>query len=343
VTRGGVALRESAGVFHSLAVGAALALIGQTSHVPSDLPAFLLIWSLLILPLMFLLRSTGSLLIYLALVCGWSGAAQDLQGQAVGFWLLILPPLVRLVQQIRSDRHAPSTLLGIWGILFALCISLGIVLERTLPGLWIVAYSALLAGAGLLGMHLYRESDGWGNPLKTFGLVGMVVLTYIFTWPEAWGEVGWGYQRVGQGFQWWGAWADVTVTLVLLAGWLVVAFKAFRRDSLETITLSVFPILGTVCFVAESILGNANTLNALVFNGFMLFLGVLYMMLGCRKTKLRQLNGGMAVLSVLLVTRFFDSGFGFLARGIVFIVLGGCFLTANLVMARRKKQLEGIS
>ena len=32
--------------------------------------------------------------------------------------------------------------------------------------------------------------------------------------------------------------------------------------------------------------------------------------LGCRNIKLRQLNGGMAILSVLLVTRFFDSGFG---------------------------------
>lgn len=343
VKRGGVALRESAGLFHSLAVGASIALIGQTYHLPSDTPAFLLTWALLIMPLVFLLRSTGALLIYLGLVCGWSGAAQETYGQAAGFWLLIVPPVVRTTRLIRTERHAPGTVLSLCGILFALCISLGMVLERTVPGLWIVAYSALLSGAGLLGMHLYRESDGWGNPLKAFGLVGMAVLTYIFTWPEMWDEVGWSYQRVGQGFQWWGAWFDVTVTLVLLAGWLVAALKAFRRDSLETIVLSVFPILGVVCFVAESIMSNADTLNALVFNGFMLFLGVLYIVLGCRNTKLRQLNGGMAVLSVLLVTRFFDSGFGFLARGIVFIVLGGCFLTANLVMARRKKQLEVIS
>jgi len=66
----------------------------------------------------------------------------------------------------------------------------------------------------------------------------------------------------------------------------------------------------------------------------------MYIVLGCRNTKLRQLNGGMALLSLLLVTRFFDTDLGFFARGIVFIVLGACFLTANLVMARRKKQLE---
>ena len=32
--------------------------------------------------------------------------------------------------------------------------------------------------------------------------------------------------------------------------------------------------------------------------------------------------------------------FGFLARGIVFIVLGACFLTVNLVMAKRKKNKD---
>ena len=83
--------------------------------------------------------------------------------------------------------------------------------------------------------------------------------------------------------------------------------------------------------------------NALIFNGFMLYLGVMYIVLGCRNTKLRQLNGGMAVLSLLLVTRFFDAGFGYFARGIVFIALGACFLTVNLVTARRKKQLEVVT
>ncbi len=340
VKKGGIALRESAGLFHSLAVGASIALIGQTYHLPSDTPAFLLTWALLIMPLMFLLRSTGSYLIYLALACGWSGVAQDTYGQAAGFWLLVVPPITRLVYLIRKDRHAPDTLLSLWGILFALCISTGIVFEKTVPGLWIVAYSALLSGAGLLGMHLYGDRDGWGNPLKTFGIVGIAVLVYIFTWTEMWNDIGWSYVRSGWYHRAWGAWMDGGITFVLLTGWAAAAVKAFRRDSIEAITLSVFPIIGIFCFLAESTASDTDLLNALIFNGFMLFLGIMYIVLGCRNTKLRQLNGGMAVLSLLLVTRFFDSDLGFLARGIVFIVLGACFLTTNLVMARRKKQQE---
>ena len=124
-----------------------------------------------LLPLVFLLRSSGAGLIYLALACGWSGVAQEEAGQAAGFWLLILPTIGRLVYLIRTQRHAPETLLNVWGMLFALCIATGLTLERTVPGLWIVAYAALLSGAGLIGMHLYGERDGWSNPPKSFGYV----------------------------------------------------------------------------------------------------------------------------------------------------------------------------
>ena len=343
VKKGGTALRESAGLFHSLAVGAAIALIGQTYHLPSDTPAFLLTWALLILPLIFLLRSTGVYLIYLALACGWSGVAQETYGHAAGFWLLMVPPLVRLVPMVRNNRHAPDTLLSLWGILLTLCISTGIVFEKTIPGLWIVAYSALLGGAGLLGMHLYNDRTGWSNPLKTVGMIGLVLLTYLFTWEEMWDEIGWSYVRMNWRHRAWGAWVDGGITIALLIGWATAAVKAFRRNSVETITLSVFPIIGLACFLITSTASETDLINALVFNGFMLLLGIMYIVMGCRNTKLRQLNGGMAILALLLITRFFDADMGFLARGIVFIVLGSCFMTANLVMARRKKQLEAVS
>ncbi len=336
-------MRESAGLFHSLAVGAAIALIGQTYHLPSDTPAFLLTWALLILPLIFLLRSTGVYLIYLALACGWSGVAQETYGQAAGFWLLMVPPITRLVPMVRNNRHAPDTLLSLWGILLTLCISTGTVFEKTIPGLWIVAYSALLGGAGLLGIHLYNDRTGWSNPLKTVGMIGLVLLTYLFTWEEMWDEIGWSYVRMNWRHRAWGAWVDGGITIALLIGWATAAVKAFRRNSIETITLSVFPIIGLACFLITSTANETDLINALVFNGFMLLLGIMYIVMGCRNTKLRQLNGGMAILALLLITRFFDADMGFLARGIVFIVLGSCFMTANLVMARRKKQLEVVS
>lgn len=336
----GVALRESAGIFHSLAVGASIALIGQTYHLPSDTPAFLLTWSLLTLPLIFLLRSTGSYLIYLALICGWSGVAQETYGQAAGFWLLLPPAIIRLVQLLRINRHASDTLITLAGVLLTLFISTGIVFERTVPGLWIVAYSAMLSATCLLGIYLYGNREGWNNIPKTFGIIGVVVLAYLFTWTEMWRDIGWDHVRYQWYYRPWGQWLDGGITLSFLAGWMLLAIKVFRRNSIETVTFSVFPIIATSCFFIGSLANEPDQLNALVFNAFMLFLGIMYIVMGCRNSTLPKLNSGMAILSLLLVTRFFDAGFGYLARGIVFIVLGSGFLTVNLVMVHRKRQKE---
>ena len=132
---------------------------------------------------------------------------------------------------------------------------------------------------------------------------------------------------------------DSGITLLLIGGWAVAAVKAFKKNSLETASLSLFPLLAAICFLIGSKTDLAEVVNALIFNAYFLFLGVLYIVLGCRTLRLRQLNGGMFLLSVLIITRFFDDEFGFLARGIAFIVLGISFLTANLIISRKKKEV----
>jgi uncharacterized membrane protein len=336
--KGVVAWRESAGLFHSLAVGASVALIGQTYHLPSDVPAFLLTWALLVLPLMFLLRSSGAFLIYLALVCGWSGAAQNTYGQAAAFWLLALPPAAHLAHLVRTNRDGPETAICFTGLLLTLCIGTGIVFERTIPGLWIVAYSALLSGVGLLGLSLYGERGGWGNIPKTFGVIGTVVLAYLFTWSDMWREIGWEHLRHDWQYRTWGVWLDSGVTLAFLAGWVIAALGAFRRSSIESATLAVFPVISALCFALASLAEHTNVLTSLIFNAFVLYVGIMYIVLGCRNSSLRQLNTGMATVALLVVTRFFDTDFPYWIRGVVFIALGVVFLTVNLLMARHKKQ-----
>ena len=336
----GVALRESAGIFHSLAIGASIALIGQTYHLPSNVPAFLLTWSLLILPLMFLLRSTGSYLIYLALICGWSGVAQKTYGQAAGFWLLAIPPIVRQTHVTLKNRCSTEASIGFAGGIIALCFSMGIALEHTIPGIWTVTYSTLLSAVGLLGVRLYGNRRGWNNIPRTFGLIGIALLAYLLTWEEVWHEIGWDHVRSDWYCRAWGQWIDGGITAICIAGWIWVSIKAFRRDSIETITIIAFPLLAGLCFVAGSFGKETDLFNALVFNVFMLYFGVMYIVLGCRSGRLIQVNGGMAIVSLLLVTRFFDSGFGYLARGVAFILLGVVFLGVNLVMVRRKNRKE---
>jgi uncharacterized membrane protein len=337
IRRGGTSLCEAAGLFHSLTIGACIALIGQTYHLPSNTPSFLLAWALLIMPLIFLLPSTGAYLFYLALLCGWGAVAQQEYGQALGFWLLLIPAIIHAFRRIRT--HAHDELLSLWGLMLMLTIALGIVLERTIPGLWILTYACLLSLSGLLGLRLAPTDTGWRNPLLTVGLSGITVLAYLFTSQDAWIDLGWRHTRDGSGYQPWGIWVDPAITAGLASAWALAAVKGLRRTSLPTIILCSFPLFAGAAFCCASYSGS-ELINALLFNTYMLALGLAYIAQGCRSTQLRQVNYGMAVLGLLLITRFFDSDFGFLARGFVFIAMGSCFLATNLIMARKKHQLE---
>ncbi len=337
IRRGGTSLRESAGIFHSLAVGACIALIGQTYHLPSNTPAFLLTWALLLMPLIFLLPSNGAYLFYIVLICCWSGAAQDQYGQALGFWLLLIPALIYVIQQIRTNYQ--SGLLALWGLMLMLPIALGMVLERTIPGLWIIAYASFLSLAGLLGMRHFPTAYGWSNPLRTIGLNGVTALAYICTWQEIWYDIGWGYTRVNFTHQESGLWIDPALTAGLATAWAFVAAKTLRRDCLPTLVLCAFPLCVCAGFLLAAY-GESAWINALLFNAFVLALGLAHLVQGCKTAQLRQVNYGMAVLSLLLITRFFDSEFGFLTRGLAFIFMGSFFLATNLIIARKKRQLE---
>jgi hypothetical protein len=231
-----------------------------------------------------------------------------------------------------------ETSIGFVGLIIALCVSLGLALEHTVPGLWIVAYAALLSATVLLGLRLYGDRESWGNVPRILGTIGVVVIAYLLTWEDVWNDIGWRHVHTGWHYRAWGIWLDGGITLACIAGWIVAWVKSFRRDSIESLAIGLFPVVAICTFTMGSLADRTDLLNALLFNGYMLFLGIMHIVLGCRTEKLRRLNGGMVILALLLVTRFFDAEYGYLARGIVFIVLGTVFLLVNLVMLRRKNR-----
>jgi len=170
-------------------------------------------------------------------------------------------------------------------------------------------------------------------------LAGITGLTYIFTWQNMWHDIGWSNTRHDGNYQEWGIWFDSAITLGLALAWALTAVKTLQRNSLPSLILCSFPLLACAAFFFAST-SEGEIINTLLFNAYMLALGLALLAQGCRSTQLRQVNYGMAVLGLLLITRFFDSDFGFLARGLVFILMGSCFLATNLIIARKKHQQQ---
>jgi peptidoglycan/LPS O-acetylase OafA/YrhL len=75
---------------------------------------------------------------------------------------------------------------------------------------------------------------------------------------------------------------------------------------------------------------------AMLFNAYLFVLGLASLVRGIWDRRLGAVNGGMLILILLIITRFFDSEFGLLAKGGVFIVLGAIFLAVNLTFRKFK-------
>jgi hypothetical protein len=74
-----------------------------------------------------------------------------------------------------------------------------------------------------------------------------------------------------------------------------------------------------------------------VFNLFVLSLGILSIVNGAQRSNLARLNWGMGILAILLLLRLFDTGLGFVFKGIAFILIGAAFLIANIFISKHFK------
>ena len=116
------AWREGAATFLCLAMGAGMALVGHTYHMPGTMTHVLLVWIVLGLPLVSLVQaSLPAALAGIGLTC-WVASAQQPWGQAALCWPLAAVPAPSLWV---AWRHNPSgQRSGLLSWVRSLCLSL---------------------------------------------------------------------------------------------------------------------------------------------------------------------------------------------------------------------------
>ena len=233
----------------SLAIGASIALVGQTYHIPGDPGAFLLTWMLLALPLVYLLEASAPAILYLAGLTSWAGYVQDVGGHAVAFWPLAALVLPHVWQSARRGRHTPRFVVLGWALSLCLCTATGITLERSLPGLWIIVYAALLATLLLAGRSRHgRETSLLFQPFFATGALGIPVLALILSWEWPWQEIGPSYYRTAPGFHPGAAWFDQVAAIVLFAVAVALAVRAMRRRQALAALYGALPIVTAAAY-----------------------------------------------------------------------------------------------
>ncbi|MFK7982273.1 MAG: DUF2157 domain-containing protein [Saprospiraceae bacterium] len=325
--------QESSAVFLFFAVGACIGMVSQIYNLEGELSSFLLTWMLLVLPLIYLTKSSIVSLLYLAGITWYATSSGYVHNNEpyiyVGLLALAMPYYYRLYQNQPTSNafnyHA-------WAIALSLLITLGTWAKDATVLMW-VAYVSLLAAYFMIGCQpFFRAKRSRNNPFLLLGLLGTIGLFLGFTFYGYWEEI------VAEKMHWNGLFLhrEFWVSFLLIASslYLIVSLKPIRNFS----KISPIPF-GFLLFLLVFFIGyNYPIIGMILSNLFVLSIGVFYIYRGNELNRLGILNLGMLILAALIMCRFFDLELSFVTRGVLFVLVGiGFFITNYQLIKRREK------
>lgn len=333
-----LAWREGASTFLMLSVAVSISLIGQTYNIPGNLGGFLLTWLLLTLPIVYLMSAIVPAIGYIIMITCWTGYAQSEGGQPAFFYLMAagIAPFVWF--NIRRDPESPRARLLLWSVALAPCIATGVVLEKAIPGIWLLVYTSYFALLYLLdAIWLQHDNTERRRPFLVVGRSGIIVLALMFTFSWPWRHIGWNHYRYNNYYsEWFGA-LDALLLLAFLIPATALLVRAIKQKRYDLIPMGITPAITIVAWAITAYTDDA-FFAVVLFNIYVLCLAVTSIASGAKTSNLGTVNVGLALIFFLIMFRFFDVDMSFVMRGVVFILLGIGFLTTNLVLNRRFKE-----
>ncbi len=324
---------EGGAGFLMLMLAASLALVSQTYHIAGRPEQFLWLWLWLSVPLVYLRRANLPALIFLAAAFAWS--LQSPFPYRTGYYLLMLAILPHLYFGLKPDAPAwGRNTLG-WAAALTFFSAWFWVTPSHLPEYGILGPALLAAILLLAGRRIYDTDDSlWRRPWTScsyaiaFGL--LLILTFDLNLP------GWDWETLRYGGGRISATAASLHLGVLVAAALSYALLMIRWR--ETILLHEFFLLGLPIFTLiylVAVRSGADTTALVLTNLYVLAWGAAYLHRGLQQQRMPSVNLGMFLILALATTRFFDTGWSPLVKGIAFVLLGLLFLGSRYWLGRK--------
>lgn len=331
-----VAWREGSTVFLMAAVGACIALVSQTYHIMSDMAGFLLVWMALTGPLAYLAKGNLVAVFYWAGLLFYAGYSHSrYTADALWYWPLAAAMLPRLWMVHKKAPGNAWELLMSWVLAVSLCIAPALLLSGTWGEEWRLVYPGIFAVMYVASRWQNRESGFWSEPFRVVSTAGISITALIFTMRHSWDNSSWRFNAYSDA-HWLLAVQDNVLAFGLLGLALALVALNVVKRRFDLIPFGILPLLALIGFALSANRGVPGQAIGVAFNFYLLALALWVMIYGIRKQRLSRLNGGLALLSLLIFVRFVDSDLPIVARAVAFILLGAGFLTANAVMLYRK-------
>lgn len=327
------AWREAASAFLFCAVGASISLISQIYNIPGDEATFLRTWMLLCLPLIYLMRSSSTSLMYLAGItyyaceAGYWGFPSS---EPYLYWLMLLLALPHYYLLLKNKPESNFTIFHHWMVPLSIVICLGILADETAELLFI-AYIALLGLFHLIGsLPFFSNQKIRNNGYEVIGTLGTIIILLILSFEWFWKDLVTkpiGFTNI----------EGLTALLLTLAA---AALLYFKRREVPTPKITMFDIT-FILFPIFFLIGMKEHITATILvNVLLLLIGLFTIKRGADLDHLGVLNFGLLTVAVLAACRFFDTNISFVIRGIMFVLVGIGFFAANFWMLKRRKEDE---
>ena len=327
------AWREGSATFLFFTVGACIGMVSQIYNLEGELSSFLLTWMLLVLPLIYVMKSSIISLLYLGGITWYatsSGYANNYEPYL--YWGLLVLGIPHYYGLYQNNPKSNAFNYHSWAIALSVLITLGLWANNATVLMW-VAYVSLLALYFLIGCQpFFRNRRSRNNPYLLIGLIGTIGLFLVFTFFGYWEEV------VAERMDWNGLLLhqEFWVSLLLSTSSGYLLWKLHPMEHFDKISPIPF---GFLLFLIVFIIGyNYPIIGMVLSNLFVLSIGAFYIYRGNQLNRLGLLNLGMLTLAALIICRFFDLDLSFVTRGILFVLVGiGFFITNYQLIKRREK------
>jgi len=331
-----IAWRESATAFLFFAVGGSISLISQIYNIPGNLSAFLLTWMLLCLPLIYLMKSSVTSLLYLIGItyyagetCYWSRPSSE----SYTYWILLLLVLPYYYLLYKKRPQSNFMIFHNWLVPLSVIITLGTVSKST-EELMYVAYISLFGLFYLIGNSpFFKQQNPRNNAFLTLGSLGTLSLLLALSFDGFWEKLrkhDFQFNEVISSPEF-----IAVVIISLMGGGLLYLLR--RRSPFTDIQPNE-PVF--ILFIIIFIIGLSSPSAVFLINLLVLTIGVLTIKNGVKLNHLGILNYGLLIIMALVVCKFFDSDLTFVTRGILFVSVGIGFFVANYLMLKKRNKHE---
>lgn len=328
--------RESASVFLFFSVGACFALITQIYNIPGNLSSLILTWILLCLPLIYIMQSSVTSLLFLTGItyyaCEtsyWSYPSSE----SYLYWLLLVTVLPHYYLMYRKKPDSNFVVFHNWLIPLSVIISLGTV-AKSAEELMYITYFSLFGLFYLAGKsRFFRHQSLRNNGFKVLGALGTVVLLLVLSFDWFW------YDLRSKNFDF----EELIISpeflaaaILSLLAWGILYLEQKNIPAKKVEPISIISIL----FVITFIIGLFSSISVVLINLFVFALGLHIIIDGAKRDHLGILNYGLLIVMVLATCRFFDTDLSFVIRGILFVSVGIGFFGTNYWMLKKRKVNE---